>query len=80
MSDLEQRIKEAAEKAVRLGILNSFLDVASPANILALLTEKDAEVERLTHERNAWTRIADLYLTARRRDAEKARNALVKGE
>jgi len=92
MTDLEQRIKEAAEKATqgewelhssnswwRIGTTekdgsivrptNHLLDdhpdlaareadlewiaLASPANILALLAEKDAEIERLTEELQA---------------------------
>jgi len=67
MSDLEQRIKEAAESLVKvlrderpdreLSLDESFnrscatplsyYCLASPANILALLAEKDAEIERL---------------------------------
>jgi len=89
MIDLEQRIKEAAEKAtpgefearyvssgmpvqcVKFGVIalgsngievyrvwnaeNAlFAALASPANILALLAEKDAEIERLKKQVTRW--------------------------
>ena len=54
MSDLEQRIKEAAKQEL-YGIF------CKTAEITALLAEKDAEIERLTRERDEWKLMTRRY-------------------
>ena len=73
MTDLEQRIKEAAAKVPQqwfiqedgaistLAETREYAALASPANILALLAEKDAEIERLARERGEFKGIAERY-------------------
>lgn len=75
MSDLEQRIKEAAKKATKregwpnYQDANDWVNVASPANILALLAEKDAEIERLTRQ------VSDIHRAYQQEVRDAARDA-----